>query len=64
MPAIAEREQARRRAAEIDDEEEEGRQRVDAEMRAEPGQAHGQFQSVGDCAAAKSGYPSEAGNGR
>ena len=42
VPAIAEREQARGRGAEIDHGEEERRQRVDAEMRAEPGQAERQ----------------------
>ena len=42
MPAVAEREQARRRAAEIDHDQEKCRQRVDAEMRAQPGQAERQ----------------------
>ena len=38
VPAIAERVQACRRAAEIDDDEKKRRQRIDAEMRAEPWQ--------------------------
>ena len=42
VAAIAEREEARGRAAEIDDDQEERGQRVDAEMRAEPGQAERQ----------------------
>ena len=42
VAAIAEREQARRSAAEIDHHQEKCRQRVDAEMRAQPGQAERQ----------------------
>ena len=42
VPAIAERVERGARRAEIDDGEEEGGQRIDAEMRAEPGQAERQ----------------------
>ena len=41
-PAVAEAVEARRGAAEIDDDEKERRQRVDAETRADPGQAERQ----------------------
>ena len=53
VAAIAEREQARRRAAEIDHDEEEGRERVDAEMRAEPGQAERQRDGRGGAGVAE-----------
>ena len=55
VPAIAERIEARRRAAEIDDDEEEGRQRVEPEMRADPRQAERQDQSLCRRAAEKRG---------
>src|SRR5476649_317202 len=47
VAAIAEREQARRSAAEIDHHQEKCRQRVDAEMRAQPGQAERQCHGGG-----------------
>ena len=47
VPAVAEREQARARGAEIDHGEEERGERIDAEMRAEPRQAERQRQAVG-----------------
>ena len=46
MLAVAEREQAGAESAEIDHEQEEGRQRVEAEMRAEP--RHAQRQRGGE----------------
>ncbi len=42
VAAVAEREQARRRGAEIDHDQEERRQRIDPEMGTEPGQAERQ----------------------
>ena len=47
VPAVAERVEAGRRAAEIDDDEEEGRERIEAEMRAEPRQPERQRQDLG-----------------
>ena len=44
VPAVAEAVEAGRRAAEIDHDEEERGERVEAEMRAEPGQAERQDQ--------------------
>ena len=49
VPAEAERVEARRGAAEIDHDEKERRERVEAEMRAEPGQAERQDQGLGRC---------------
>ena len=42
VAAVAEGVEAGRRAAEIDDDEEEGGERIEAEMRADPGQAERQ----------------------
>ena len=47
VPAIAERVQACRRAAEIDHGKKEGRQRIEPEMRADPRQAHRQDHRLG-----------------
>ena len=47
VPAVAEPIEARRRAAEIDDDEEERGQRIEAEMRADPGQAERQGEGGG-----------------
>ena len=44
VPAVAEAVEARRGAAEVDDDEKERRQRVEPEMRAEPRQAERQDQ--------------------
>ena len=49
VPAVAERVEARRGAAEIDHDEEERRERVEPEMRADPGQAERQGQGLGRC---------------
>ncbi len=46
VPAVTERVEACRRAAEIDHDEEERRERVQAEMRAEPRQSDGKRQDI------------------
>src|SRR5690349_8866581 len=56
MRAITDGEEARHGAAEIDDEEEERRQRIETEMRTEPRQADGQA----DCSAQQLGYEERA----
>ena len=47
--AIAERIEARRGAAEIDDGEERSRERIEAEVRADPGKAERQCEPLGRC---------------
>ena len=47
MAAIADRIKARGRTAQIDDQKEEGRKRIDPEMRAKPGQSHRQRHGAG-----------------
>ena len=49
VPAVAERVKARRAPAEIDHREEEGRERVETEMRADPGKAERQGQGLCRC---------------
>ncbi len=55
MPAIAERVEARHRGPEIDHHQEEGGQRIEPEMCADPRQAHRQDQGLGGRLAEKSG---------
>ena len=49
MPSVAKRKQAGRSGAEIDNGEEESRQRIDTEMSAEPRQAERQRQGRREC---------------
>ena len=62
--AIAEPVEAGGGGAEIDDQQEEGRQRIDAEMRADPGQAERQGQGRGIAAAEQGGERGERGDER
>ena len=57
VTAIAEREQARRGGAEIDHREEEGRERVEPEMRADPRQAERQRHVAGGAAPSNATRP-------